>query len=147
MIVSLLGVVVGVSELLLISLAKMTVQVGKTVGQVVSDSKVCHNLPHPHCVSSPPSMYVITSLIVCHILPHCMSLPPSLYVTTSLIVCHILLHCMSSSMPSPLHCMSQPPSLYVTVTLPPTIGCRHIQCKHRPKGGMESDKGWSIRYD
>ena len=42
----LLGVVVGVSELLLTALAKMTVQVGKTVGQVVSDSKVCHHLPH-----------------------------------------------------------------------------------------------------
>lgn len=40
------GVVVGVSDLLLTSLAKMTVRIGKTVGQVVSDSKVCHHLPH-----------------------------------------------------------------------------------------------------
>lgn len=38
--ISPLGVVVGVSELLLTSLAKMTVQVGKTVGQAVSDSMV-----------------------------------------------------------------------------------------------------------
>jgi len=34
------GVVVNVSELLLMSLAKMTVQVGKTIGQAVGDSKV-----------------------------------------------------------------------------------------------------------
>ena len=36
------GVVVNVSELLLMSLAKMTVQVGKTIGQAVGDSKVRH---------------------------------------------------------------------------------------------------------
>ncbi|XP_065896527.1 spartin-like [Dysidea avara] len=34
------GVVVNVSELLLMSLAKMTVQVGKTIGQAVGDSKM-----------------------------------------------------------------------------------------------------------
>jgi len=34
------GVVVNVTELLLMSLAKMTVQVGKTIGQAVGDSKV-----------------------------------------------------------------------------------------------------------
>ena len=57
----LLGVVVGVSELLLMSLAKMTVQVGKAVGQAVGDAKVCHYLS--------PSLYVTPS----HCLPHYLS--------------------------------------------------------------------------
>ena len=126
----LLGVVVGVSELLLMSLAKMTVQVGKAVGQAVGDAKVCHYLSPslyvipshclPHYMSLPLSLYVTASLIVyitaslyvaasltvCHCLPYCMSLPPSLYVIASLIVCHCL-----------AHCMSLPPLLYVTVSL------------------------------
>ena len=75
--VNLLGVVVGVSELLLMSLAKMTVKVGKAVGQAVGDAKVCYYLHY--CMSSLPSLYVTTS---CY------------YVTASLTVCHCLPHCM-----------------------------------------------------
>ena len=58
------GVVVGVSELLLTSLAKMTVQVGKTVGQVVGDSKVCYCIPYcvSHCMLQLPHHRLLTHL-------------------------------------------------------------------------------------
>ena len=132
----LLGVVVGVSELLLMSLAKMTVQVGKAVGQAVGDTKVCYCLcycmPFPPSLyvtiscymSLPPSLYVTASLVVCHhpllyvttSRPHCYLLPLVLCVTGSLTICYSLPHCMSLPVIGSRY-MSLPPSLYLTASL------------------------------